>query len=589
MRTPMKFRTRLFLFYFAAVGLLTLILAIYFVRFEENRVRRTFHEQLAVQARLVDTNIVESGQLTDLTVLGDLIDRMAAVANIRITIVDVGGQVLADTDSDYRTMENHSDRPEIRDALAGKESLLVRHSETLTENLIYVAYPLKIAGRIAGVVRVARDQRDLDQLIVRLRVLIIGGIAIMAILPVFLGILAMNRITQPILELKRAASVISGGDLSVKVAYFGRDELADLGLAFNSMARRLSDSFTRLRNETHKLQVILENLADGILVIDHHLQILLANPGAREILGLGEKPVEGRPILEAVLNHHLLELIQEVNRSQEAFESELTIYYPKNRQIQVFLAPLQDETGLLMGSIVVLHDLTQIRRLERVRQDFVANVSHELRTPLTAVKAMTETLLAGGWRDGEVLLRYLKAIDDESDRLTFLLKDLLALAKLDARVEVEKGPVDLADLLRLMQELFKPLPGKTPEFEIKMSETDLPRVWANRDQLKQVLFNLLDNAFKYTPAEGRVRLEARREDDHMKVTVSDTGIGIPAEDQQRIFERFYRVDKARSREVGGTGLGLAIVKHIVEAHDGRIEVESVLHQGSVFSFTLPCV
>lgn len=588
MRVPIKFRTRLFLYYFAAMGLLTMILAVYFIRFEENRVREAFHEQLVIQARLVDTNIVEFGQLTDSEALSGLTRRMAEVAKIRITIVNPDGQVLADTNSDYRTMENHSDRQEIRKALAGRESLLIRYSETMGENLIYVACPIKIDGRIAGVVRVARDQRDLDHLIIRLRTLIIGGIAIIAILPIFLGIVAMNRIAQPILELKRAASAISHGDLSVKVTYFGRDELADLGLAFNSMARRLSDSFTRLRNETHKLQVILENLADGILVIDRHLQILLVNPAARDMLGLGGKSVEGRPILEAVLNHHLAELIQEVNRSQEAFESELTIYYPNNRQLQVLLAPLQDETGLLMGSIVVLHDLTQIRRLERVRQDFVANVSHELRTPLTTIKAMTETLLAGAWRDEAVLLRYLKAIDEESDRLTFLLKDLLDLAKLDARVEMEKGPVDLAGLMEQMRELFKPVPGKTPAFELTPPAADLPHVWANRDQLKQVLFNLLDNAFKYTSPQGRVRLEAWREGDRVKVIVADTGIGIPTEDQQRIFERFYRVDKARSREVGGTGLGLAIVKHIIEAHDGQIEVESALHQGTVFSFTLPC-
>lgn len=568
---------------------MTLIFAVYFINFEEKRVRRSLFDQLLIETRLIDANITEYAQIEDSQKLKSIISRMAKIARVRVTIVNIDGKVLADSVHDYRKMENHLNRPEIRKALTGTEQIIYRFSNTLQQKLIYVAYPLRIDDKIVGVVRVARDQRDLDHILLRLRSLIIGGILLAAIVPILIGIVAMNRMTRPVLELKQIATAISSGDLSVRVHYFGRDELAELGLAFNNMAQRLSDSFTMLRDEKHKLQVILENLLDGILVIDRNLNIILANPSAQKILGFNARNIEGRPILEVVLNHHLLELIQEVNRVKDVFESELTLHYPKNNQIQVFLAPLKDETGLLVGSIVVLHDLTLLRRLERVRQDFVANVSHELRTPITSIKAMAETLLRGAWQDPDVSLRYLNAIDQESDRLTFLINDLLALAKLDSRTSVTKEPVDLVNLIKEVSERFEPLSRKKPNFEINLSGDTIPKIDVNRDQIKQVLINLLDNAFKYTLPDGQIRLSAWVEGDMVKVAVADTGIGIPQEDLTRIFERFYRVDKARSREVGGTGLGLSIVKNIVESHGGKVEVESSLNKGSVFSFTVPMV
>ena len=402
-----------------------------------------------------------------------------------------------------------------------------------------------------------------------------------------LGWLAIFRITNPIRELQHLATQISQGDLSGRVRFFGQDELADLGLAFNKMSERLADSFAIIRAEKRKLEVILANLADGILVIDQDLRIILANPAAQLILDLDANDSQGRPILEAVLNHHLLELILKANQSQAPFESELVLHYPHHKQLQILLAPLNDETGILTGSIVVLHDLTQLRHLERVRQDFVANVSHELRTPITAIKAMTETLLGGGWQNSEMLLRYLRAVDQESDRMANLINDLLALARLDSKTEVTIEPFDLEELINEMKERFIAVNIPAPAFTVDLPTGALPKVDANRDQIKQVLINLLDNAFKYTPAGGKITLSVQPEAERLKIAVSDTGIGIQFEDQERIFERFYRVDKAHSREEGGTGLGLSIVKHIVENYGGRVEVESTLNQGSVFSFTVP--
>ncbi len=582
----MRFKTRLFLFYIIAVGLMTVMLAVYFINFEENRVRRTTEADLLIQTKLVAAQVAAEG-LTDQNRLTATITETAKDIGARVTVVDSVGNVGGDSAEDPNVMENHSDRPEISKALSGKAGIARRFSRTINREFIYIAYPIKNNNQIIGAVRLAKDQQELNRFLFRMRLLIITSVLTVALFALLLGIIMIRRFTDPINELQRVANRFARGDLSERVRYFGRDELADLGLAFNSMAQRLAESFSMLGNEKRKLEVILETLSDGILVIDRTLKIIMTNSAAEVILGLGDRNIQGRPIMEVVLNHHLLDLIQDVSLTKQPFESELNLYYPQNRMLQVFLAPLKDDTGMLTGSIVVLHDLSQLRHLERVRQDFVGNVSHELRTPIASVKAMAETLLAGAKNDEAVLVRYLTAINQESDRMSNLIKDLLDLAKLDAKLEMNREPFDLVELFEEVQERFLPNTDPAPEFALNLSGGTLPKVLANRDQIKQVLINLLDNAFKYTPVEGQVRLSAWQEGDWVKVAVADTGIGISQEELSRIFERFYRVDKARSRAKAGTGLGLAIVKHIVEGHGGRLQVESSLNQGSVFSFTVP--
>ena len=589
----MKFRTRLLIFYLITVSLMTFALGAYFIYFEENRIRRSLHEELSVQVRLMAGELAANGLYQPTQNPAALIKKISDYARetgSRVTLVALDGRVLGDSAQNPAKMENHRQRPEIQAAFSGREGFASRFSATLKQQLIYLAYPVNINGRVAAVIRAARSQHQLNSLLVRVRWLIIGGILVTALIAVAFGVLTMRQATEPILELQRLAGRIAQGDLSNRVRIFGRDEMADLGLAFNIMSQQLTDSFTAIREEKRKLEVILANLGDGILVIDSRLRIMLANQAAAAILGTDIGHLQGRPLMEAVINHHLLGLIQEVSQAKQAFESELALHHPRNIQLQVSLAPLQDDAGALLGSIVVLRDLTQIRRLERVRQDFVANVSHELRTPITSIKAMAETLLRGAAGDREILMRYLQAVDQECDRLSNLINDLLALAKLDSHVEWSREPFNLAELIQEIRERFLPAREAAPIFEVELPDA-VPLVKANRDQIKQVLINLLDNAFKYTPAGGKIKLTVFKEispdAEWIRVRVADTGEGIPEEDLDRIFERFYRVDKARSREKGGTGLGLSIVKHIVEAHGGKVEVESVLGRGSVFSFTLP--
>jgi two-component system phosphate regulon sensor histidine kinase PhoR len=583
----MKWRTKILIFYIITAILITSVLAICFFKYGENRVRHFLYQEHLIQAKLIAQSVTTLSRFGSSPELSAVVRQAARDSGDRVTVVTAKGTVIADSAVDFHKMENHWRRPEIQATLKGEIGSLYRYSQTLGQNLIYVAYPLRRQGKIIGALRLARKQAELEQLLVRLRLIIFGGIALTLFFPLGLGVAGMNRITKPILELQRMALRIAKGDLSARVRFFGNDELADLGLVFNGMVQQLSDSFATIYDEKRKLEVILENMADGIIVIDCALKIKLVNPAAQMILGINPGDVQGRPMIEAVFNHHLLELIQEVNLHQEVFESELTLRFPTDKQLQVFLAPLKDQAGMLFGSIAVLHDLTQIRRLERVRQDFVANVSHELRTPITAIKAMTETLLRGAWQDHTVFRRYLEAINNESDRLSNLINDLLALTKLDAKIEVKKEPVDLGALIAEVQERFASVEGPAPTLEIIPLTVPLPLAVGNRDQLKQVVINLVDNAFKYTPPGGLIQISVWPEGEMIKVAVADTGIGISLEDQNRIFERFYRVDKARSRRIGGTGLGLSIVKHIVESHGGRVEVESSLNRGSVFSFTVP--
>jgi two-component system phosphate regulon sensor histidine kinase PhoR len=583
----MKFRTRLFLIYFIVSTFITVFLSVYFINFEEKRAFQALHEQLLIDAELIADLVNDPEVLQNSTTMAKLVSKLAGQTKMRLTVIAPNGKVLGDSAHDYTRMPNHSDRPEIKLALSGREGFITRYSLTLREYLIYVAYPVTVNRQVIGVVRVAKSQEQVRQMMLRIRLLLSGGILLITILTICLGWLVVSRITKPIRELQYLATRMSEGDLSGRVKFFGQGELADLGQAFNKMAERLADSFAVIGTEKRKLEVIMANLADGILVIDRELRIILANPSAQSMLGLDTGLSQGRTILEAVLNHHLLDLIVKVTQSQTPIESELVLYHPHHKQLQVFLAPLNDETGILTGSIVVLHDLTQLRRLERVRQDFVANVSHELRTPITAIKAMTETLLGGGWQNSEMLLRYLRATDQESDRMANLINDLLALARLDSKAEVIIEPFDLVDLITEVKERFITINLPVPAFKVELPPGPLPLVNANRDQIKQVLINLLDNAFKYTPAGGKITLSVQSVGERLKITVADTGIGIPSDDLERIFERFYRVDKARSREEGGTGLGLSIVKHIVENYGGRVEVESTLNQGSVFRFTVP--
>jgi len=397
-----------------------------------------------------------------------------------------------------------------------------------------------------------------------------------------------GRIMRQLGEVTAAARRIARGDWETEIRPTGQDEIGELASAINGISRTIKENVRELAESKGRLEAVLANMESGVLLFDSEGRISLINPAAEGFLGVRAEEVMGMPHVEVVKNYSLSSLIDEVLQSWKPARKEISLIYPQERIMETHAAPIFGVRGEPHGVVVVLYDISEIKHLERVRAEFVANVSHELKTPVTAVKGFAETLLAGALYNYRAAEEFVNIINEEAERLSRLIHDLLELSKIESkgfRLRIELLELD-AEIKRIVDKL-KPLflkKGLT-------LTTDLPSepviVKADRDQIEQVLLNLLDNSLKYTPGEGHVEVSLRKDRDDVIVAVKDTGIGIPKEDRPRIFERFYRVDKARSRKLGGTGLGLSIVKHIIEAHRGRVWVESEPGEGSQFYFSLP--
>jgi two-component system, OmpR family, phosphate regulon sensor histidine kinase PhoR len=524
-----------------------------------------------------------------------------AQSGARVTVIDSTGRVLDDSAHDPESMENHSKRPEIRQAFASGSGTSVRHSDTLNVDLVYSAVRYQPPSGPPVVLRMALPLSQINTalgelrrrlLVASLLILLAGGAASLAFSRMF-----ADRVDR----LKDFSRRIARGDFHPLVSERPRDELADLSDAMNETARHLDESIRALRSERNQSGAILRSMAEGVAVIDARERLVFHNRAFLEILNIAPDGVQGRPVIEVVRNSELLSLIRRALLGAEGLRTDIATGFIQPRSFSVTAAPVKAldiassaESSPVppgekpAGAVVVLHDVTELRRLERVRQDFVANVSHEFKTPLTAIRGFAETLLSGALNDPQNNRRFLEIIRDHAARLDRLTDDLLKLARIEAgKLELEFSSVAISDLVESCAETTLLRAGRKQiavGFEIP---PDLPPVRGDASLLREVLQNLLDNAVQYTPSRGQIHVTASASAREAVVTVSDTGIGIPSTDQERIFERFYRVDPARSREAGGTGLGLSIARHIVDAHGGRIWVESEVGRGSRFSFSIP--
>ena len=356
----------------------------------------------------------------------------------------------------------------------------------------------------------------------------------------------------------------------------------------SSIARELESKISEIEDEKSRLSAILRHMAEAVIAVDQRKQIVMVNPSAQAMLGVQEKAILGRNLIEIVRNQKADEILDEALQKKCAIVAEINLHYPSRKTLKASAVGISGAEGMVSG-ILVLSDVTEMRKLENLRRDFVANVSHELRTPLTSIKGFIETLLAGALEDSKRSEGFLKMMEQDASRLTRLIDDLLELSKIESKeTTLKKKPLILKEEVDQVVSIFHPrLAEKKLSIENDILTNGFPRVLADRDQLKQVLVNLVDNAIKFNREGGRILFKARKTEDKVEVSIEDTGIGISKDAIPRIFERFFRVDKARSREQGGTGLGLAIVKHIVESHGGNVSCESVLGKGSKFSFTLP--
>jgi two-component system, OmpR family, phosphate regulon sensor histidine kinase PhoR len=522
--------------------------------------------------------------------MGAFVRRVARPTESRVTVIAPDGLVLGDSEvapADLDRLENHRDRPEVRAALEGGVGRDLRTSASIHAPLMYVALPVRDPERVIGVVRLALPlsavTSSYDQIH---RVMLAGGLVALAV-AFGIGIFVAGRVTRPVVEMQAIARQMSEGQFAVRAPVHSEDELGALGRALNVMVLRLREQIQNIEAERAKATAILDGMVEGVVAVDGQECILLMNERARAMFGVGPGRGEGKPFLEVIRNADLHEIFRSGRTAGDVFRRELRLIHPVDRTLRVTAVPLR-LTGEEPGLVLVVDDVTELRRLEHVRTEFIANVSHELRTPLTAIQGYLETLLSGALEEREHAQRFVEIAFRHTERLGRLLNDLTDLSNIElGKVSLRLAPTPLRPLVDSVLELVA-AKARDGDVALTAEVSDTISVQADHDRLVQILINLVDNAVKYTPAGGSVTVRARpTAEGRIEVSVSDTGIGIPRADLPRITERFYRVDKARSRELGGTGLGLAIVKHLVLAHGGDMAIDSEEGRGTTVRVLVP--
>jgi len=505
--------------------------------------------------------------------LPTMVREVAAAAAARATVIDRGGKVLADSEAEPATMENHATRPEFAAALAGHGGTDTRLSHTLGIEFLYVAAPVE-----GGAVRLAYPLSTIREVTAEAQRELLKASAVAALLALLLAGLAAQVISKRLQRIIEFAERVQAGDLSARIQESSYDEIAQVASALDTTARRLEENFGALENSRRQLETLLNSMEDAVAAVGRDSRLLWAN-GALERM-LSEPPRYGEPLVATLRDPELLGAVRAALESGVQRHTKARSLRP-GHTYDVTVAPM---AGL--GVVAVLHDVTEVERVERTRRDFIANVSHELRTPLTSIQGYAETLLdAGG--DGNTR-EFLETICKNTARMSRLTEDLLTLARVESgELKLELDAVQPAEILEDARKSLADR-GRERGVELEIANEASAAVLADRDAIHQVMTNLIDNALKYAPA-GRLILGARQiaADEEVEFYVRDNGPGIASEHLPRLFERFYRVDKARSRDSGGTGLGLAIVKHIVMNHGGTVRVESELGHGSTFIFSLP--
>ncbi len=526
-------------------------------------------------------------------------EKLKKITDSRVTFIRGDGVVLGDSDHDPKTMDNHLKREEVIKAKESGVGRAVRRSDTVKENLLYVAKLVDPANPNSDIIRLALSLKTVDKSIQRIWLTLLIGLLILFVAAALISYRVASGLTRPLEQITRVSKRIKNLDYQARVTVKRSDEIGELGQAINAMADSLQVQMARIHQNESQLASVLDNMINGIIMIDQTGRIGLINRYAEELLGFSARELVGRHYGEAKQQYELSQIIKDGLERREHLREEITFYFPEERLLDLNLVPIIEDKEVFGGILLVLQDVTAIRRLERMRSEFVANVSHELKTPITAVKGFAETLLGGAVNDPETARSFLQIIFDESDRLNRLIGDILELSKIESRrVPLQFSPIELSTFINKTIELMG---SEALRKNIRISVKVEPDIYieADEDRLRQIIMNLLANGISYTPEGGQVSIHAepvtskgngeRMDYDHIRIHISDTGIGIPKKDLPRIFERFYRVDKARSRSSGGTGLGLSIVKHLVELHRGSISVDSKVGNGSTFTIELPVI
>ena len=545
-------------------------------------------EGLESRAHLVEDQIVPLLVAGKYAEIDSLCKELGRRSSTRLTVILPSGKVVGDSLEAPQEMDNHGQRPEVIDALDEGKGHSLRYSQTLHETLSYVAVPVRSQDKTLGVVRAAVSLAVIDSALWGVRKHILFASLLIAVVLAVASLVIARRIVGPLEQLSHNAEGLARGDLGRRLVAANSKEVGDLAETLNKMAADLEDKLATVVRQRNERDAILSGMVEGVLAIDAEERVLSMNSAAARLLGVDSARAEGRSQPEIIRNNDLHKLVAAVLSTHQPAESEVEIRDREPRFLHAYATVLRGAAGGRPGALLVIHDVTNVKRLESVRRDFVANVSHELKTPVTSIQGYVETLLDGAMNDAAQREKFLKIVAKHTERLHAILEDLLTLARVEQ--EGEKRDLLVREPLRpVLEAALGDCEAKVAEKRMRVALTCPAELMAalNASLLEQAVVNLLDNAVAYSAEGESIEVECIEGEREIEIRVRDHGCGIAREHLPRIFERFYRVDKSRSRESGGTGLGLAIVKHIVQLHGGRTAVESAPGQGSTFSIFLP--
>lgn len=576
-----------------AVGFLVLVTAWQRTQVNE-QVKQRLHDTAVVLrshtrdqiGALLDAKTSETRKNELRAELQELVKKISDRTQTRLTLVAASGKVLADSERDPLQMNDHSDRPELIDA--GRKGLgtSIRPSPTLGVEMSYLALPIRENDRTIALVRTSMELETINRRMAAIRRFLWLFALVVGLIAAALTYAVLGRVIRPLSDLTSSAQAITSGGQQRLVRVEGNDEVAQLAEAFAQMHDKLDRRARQSRENRDQLATVLGSMTEGIIAVDADQKIILANDASQQLVGWADEKVEGRPLIEVVRIHALHQTVEAAMNDGQSSQAEFETSDKRRRLLSIRATPLPGEP--CPGTVIVLHDVSELRRLENLRYELFANVSHELKTPLAAIKASAETLRLGAINDAQHNLGFVTCIEEQAERLHQLILDMLHIARIESGKEsFDIVDVDVEEVVRdcIAQSSHK---ASLNEIHVTIEPPDEPVcVRADKEGLQTILENLLDNAIKYTPQGGQVTVSWAQHDSIVALQVNDTGVGIAEEDQSRIFERFFRVDKARSREVGGTGLGLSIVKHLCQAFGGSVELQSTPGRGSTFTVHLP--